>query len=307
MKRPTLTVGLPNYGTSLPAGEWHRLLDLARAADAAGIDRISTFDHVVMGSDTSGHVWSRFPLPPDGAWLEPMSVLSACAAVTTHARLTIGILIAPLRSAVLLAKQAATLDNLSSGRLDLGVGSGWQPKEYEASGLDFSKRGQLLTDTIAACKVLWRDSPAAFASPTVNFDDVYCSPKPVQPEGVPVWVAGTLHARSLDRIARHGDGWIPIMGETLQGITEGAARIRSAMSDVGRDPERLRVQATLPIVRDDGGRPDLARSMEGVPDLVAAGADDVLTMTHVFCRDPELAAKCYEEMATRFAQATSSL
>ena len=109
---------------------------------------------------------------------------------------------------------------IANGRLDLGVGGGWQSKEYEASGLDFGLRASSLTDTIAACKVLWQETPAEFASATIAFHDVYCEPKPLQSGGIPFWVAGTLHARNLERLARYGDGWIPIMGETLEGIAQ---------------------------------------------------------------------------------------
>ena len=190
----------------------------------AGVDRVVVVDHVVMGPNTDAYNWGKFPTPPDAPWLEPMTVLAAMAAATTRVRLATGILIAPLRPAVLLAKQAATLDVLSQGRLDLGVGTGWQREEYDAEGLDFAARGQLLTDTLAACKALWRDTPAAIDTPSLSFTDVYCDPKPRQPDGVPLWIAGTLHARNLDRLVRYGDAWIPIMGETVEGIAAGAKR-----------------------------------------------------------------------------------
>ena len=163
--RPTLTVGLPNFGAFYARDEWHRFIDLARAAAAAGVDRVVVVDHVVMGPNTDAYSWGKFPTPADAPWLEPLTVLAAMAAVTTRIRLATGILIAPLRPAVLLAKQAATLDVLSQGRLDLGVGTGWQREEYDAEGLDFAARGQLLTDTIAACRALWRDTPAAIDTP----------------------------------------------------------------------------------------------------------------------------------------------
>ena len=205
----------------------------------------------------------------------------------TRVRLATGILIAPLRPAALLAKQAATLDVLSRGRLDLGVGTGWQREEYDAEGLDFEQRGQLLTDTLAACKVLWRDTPAALDTPTLSFRDIYCEPKPLQPGGVPLWIAGTLHARNLDRLVRYGDAWIPIMGETRRGHRRRrAARSRDAWTRRRARPGRLQVQAPLRIARGDDGRPDLARSMASVPELVAAGATDVHVTLRAFNRDP---------------------
>lgn len=300
MNRPTLTVGLANYGSLFPADEWHRFVDLARAAEDAGVDRIVVVDHVVMGPHTENYVWGKFPVPPEAPWFEPLIVLAAIASATSRVRLATGILIAPLRPAVLLAKQAATLDVLSRGRLDLGVGTGWQREEYDAEGVDFAQRGQILTDTLAACEVLWRDTPAALDTPTLSFRDVYCEPKPLQPGGVPLWIGGSLHARNLDRMVRFGDAWIPIMGATLEEIAEGTSRIAAAWRSAGRDPASLQVQAPLRIERGEDGRPDLARSMASVPELVATGATDVHVTLRAFNSDPADAPAVFAEIVRRF-------
>ena len=305
MNRPTLTVGLANYGSLYPADEWHRFVDLARAAEDAGIDRIVVVDHVVMGPHTENYVWGTFPVPPEAPWFEPLIMLAAIAAATTRVRLATGILIAPLRPAVVLAKQAATLDVLSRGRLDLGVGTGWQREEYDAAGVDFARRGQILTDTLAACRVLWRDTPAELDTPSLSFRDVYCEPKPVQQGGVPLWIAGTLHARNLDRLVRFGDAWIPIMGASLEEIAEGAGRIADAWRAAGRDPAGLQVQAPLLIERGSDGRPDLARSMATVPELLAAGATDVHVTLRAFNADPAVAPAVFAEMVSRFGDANA--
>jgi len=304
MTRPTLTIGLANYGSLFPADEWHRFVDLARAADDAGVDRIVVVDHVVMGPHTENYAWGTFPVPPEAPWYEPLIVLAAVASATSRVRLATGILIAPLRPAVLLAKQAATLDVLSRGRLDLGVGTGWQREEYDAEGIDFARRGQLLSDTLAACKVLWRDTPAALDTPTVSFRDIYCEPKPLQPGGVPLWIGGSLRP-NLTRIVQWGDAWIPIMGATLDAIADGARQIKKAWSAAGRDPGALQVQAPLRIERGSDDRPDLARSIAGVPDLVAAGATDVHVTLRAFNRDPADAPAVFAEIVRRFADAAT--
>jgi probable F420-dependent oxidoreductase len=301
---PTLTVGLPNFGTWFSGAGWRALVDLARWAEDAGVDRVVVVDHVVMGPNTDAYAWGRFPQPPDAPWLEPLAVLAAIASATTRVRLATGILIAPLRPAVLLAKAAATIDVLSGGRLDLGVGTGWQREEYDAAGVDFASRGRLLTDTIAACKVLWRDSPADFASPTVSFRSIWCEPKPLQPGGVPVWVAGTLHARAVERIARHADGWIPIMGASVADIASGTCRLREALAAAGRDPTAFAVQAPLRYHRGADGRLDIARSMASVPELVAAGATDVHVALQAFCREPADAPAVLTELVRRFRDVT---
>src|SRR3954449_2226672 len=186
--RVQLSLGIPNFG-SWAAAALQPLLDLARAADAAGVDRLVVSDHVLLGHHTDAYRWGRFPTPPDAAWLEPLACLTAFAAVTDRVRLSTGILIAPLRPATVLAKTVATLDVLSGGRVDLGVGVGWQREEYDATGVSFSARGQLLEDTIAGCRELWTSLPASYSSRSVTFDEVYCSPQPLQ-QPLPVWFSG---------------------------------------------------------------------------------------------------------------------
>lgn len=293
----TLSVGIPNFGSWL-ARDWSTLLDLARVADDAGIHRIIVNDHVVMGRNTDAYAWGRFPTPPEAPWLEPLTVLSGIAAVTSRVRLGTGILVAPLRPAALLAKTIGTLDVLSAGRVDLGVGVGWQREEYDALGLDFAQRGQLLTDTVAACRALWADLPATFASATVSFVEIFCSPQPVQAR-LPVWFSGTLNARNVGRIAELGDGWIPIMGSTLDDVRAGAARLREAVS------RPVEVQAPVPMVRRDDRSPDVAASMAGVPALVAAGVTDVLAYLPAFASDVADAPQALHDLAERFAAVTA--
>ncbi len=137
-------------------GSWQFLLDRARAADAAGLDRIVVSDHVVYGEDleaygnpkTGGSAGGKQPTDADGQWLEPLTFLTAVGALTENIRLGTNILLAALRRPVVLAKTAATIDVLTGGRLDIGVGVGWQREEYEAAGLDFDARGRLLDHTI---------------------------------------------------------------------------------------------------------------------------------------------------------------
>ena len=165
---PSLTVGLPNYGPYLGAHGWRTLLDLAVAAEEAGLHGVSVVDHVVMGSRVERYPYGRFPGGPEAPWLEPLTVLAAVAAVTERVELATAVLISPLRPAALLAKTAATVDVLSGGRLVLGVGTGWQEEEYRALGADWERRHQVFDDQLAACAALWTGGPVDLEAPTVG-------------------------------------------------------------------------------------------------------------------------------------------
>jgi probable F420-dependent oxidoreductase len=301
-----LTLSIPSFGPFFPPGRMHEVTLLARGAEAAGVDTVIVPDHVVMGERTDRYEWGPFPFPVEAPWLEPLTVLTAIAAATRTLRLATGILVAPLRPAILLAKTAATLDVLSQGRLELGVGVGWQREEFEAEGLDFAARGALLTDTLAACRVLWRDTPAYFHSQHVNFDKIWCEPKPIQPGGPPIWFSGTLNPRNVERIVKLGDGWIPIMTATREDVAEGVKRLRDALAQAGRDPAALRVRGALDPVRE-GKRPDLARTLEGAHAFAGIGVTDVQLPLLAFVRAPEALPDWFAELRERWRDVKRAL
>jgi probable F420-dependent oxidoreductase len=277
-----LLMKLP-VGTQIRGGEPAGIVDLARRAEDAGVDGVVLGEHVVMGRHSDAYAWGKFPFEPDAPFPEPIVVLSAIAAVTNRIILTTGILVAPLRPAPLLAKQVTTVDQLSNGRIELGVGVGWQREELEAHGVDHAKRGQVLTDTIAACRSLWGKQPATFQSPTVSFSELWCEPGPVRIGGPRIHFSGTLNERNIDRIVRLGDGWIPIMGESEDGIVDGILVLRERMSAVGRDPSGLYVRAALPLVRE-GGRLSLSQTLAGARHWELLGATDVTFPLPAFVR-----------------------
>jgi probable F420-dependent oxidoreductase len=294
---PTLSVGIPNFG-GWAGGDWQQLLDVARACDDSGVDRLIVNDHVVMGRHTDAYIWGRFPTAPDGPWLEPLTVLTAMATVTSRVRLATGILIAPLRPAAVLAKTIATLDVLSGGRVDLGVGTGWQAEEYDAAALDFTARGELLDDTVGACRALWSDLPAAFTSASLSFTDIFCSPQPMQPR-LPVWFAGALTNHNLRRIVELGDGWIPIMGASLDDIGAGAERLRASAD------RPIAVQAPAPVPKAADGSRDPAATIAGVPALLAAGATDIYVNVASFAPSPADAPAALDALVRAFRDVTS--
>lgn len=277
---PQISTMLVSFAAEDPGG-WQSLLDRARAADAAGIDRVVVSDHVVFGEnldaysrpELGGQAGGRQPTGPDGHWLEPLTTLAVVAGITSRVRLGTNILVAALRRPAVLAKTASTLDVLSGGRLDLGVGVGWQREEYEAAGLDFDGRGRLLDHTLEVCQTLWREQRASYSSEELTFRNIHQMPKPLQPGGVPIWVSGTVNKRVIGRLARFGSGWIP-WGPAAADIVTGIAQMREGVAATGRDPSGIQVVGDIPLIRDDSGRPQLERMMERVPELTAAGVTD---------------------------------
>jgi probable F420-dependent oxidoreductase len=255
------------------------LLPLAVAADAAGVHQVVLSEHVVLARDIVGHPGARpgdaptrFPFPSDEEYPDPLVALAAVAAGTKRVRLSTNVLLAPLRPAVLLAKMAATLDVLSNGRVDLGVGVGWHTDEFEALGVPFEGVGARLEDTVRACQALWAGGPVSFNSPTVSFNDMYCSPTPVQPGGIPIWFGGSARPAVARRVASLGHGWSPIGSTSADDVARGCELIRAEYARAGRDPADISVRCSLPAVRTSGARADLADTMAGAKAFVDAGA-----------------------------------
>jgi probable F420-dependent oxidoreductase len=278
------------------------VIETARVADASGVDHLALPEHVVMGRNTDAYPFGTFPYPPEEPWLEPTTTIGAMAAATERIRLGISILITTVRPAPLVAKTAATLDVLSGGRFELGVGTGWQREEIEACGVPFDGMRDRLADTVRACRVLWRDAPALFTSPTVSFDELWCLPFPVQAGGVPLWFGVPPTARNAELIAEVGAGWLPLgRNWTLDDVAAGAARIRDAFVARGRDPGELGVRAVLPPVVGDDGTVQVDRSLEeGLPRLAAAGVTSATIPLSVYALGPEHVRPFLEDLGRRW-------
>jgi probable F420-dependent oxidoreductase len=250
--------------------------------DAAGVDRVVVSDHLVFGENLDayadpaigGTAGGRQPTGPDGNWLEPLVFLTAVAATTTRIRLGTAVLLAALRRPAVLAKQLATMDVLSGGRVDLGVGVGWQREEYEAVGLSFDERGRLLDHTLEVCQLLWTQRRAAYSSPGLSFDGIHQMPKPLQPNGIPIWISGTVSKRVARRLSKFGTRWIP-WGPDIANLEESVPAMKQAIADVGGDPRGLEVQGTAVLVKNPDGDLDVNASVAPVARQVAAGATDI--------------------------------
>ncbi|HJM96947.1 MAG TPA: TIGR03619 family F420-dependent LLM class oxidoreductase, partial [Acidimicrobiales bacterium] len=278
-KEPYLSLQLRTFSPEAP-DSWQSVVDQAIAADRAGVGKVVVSDHVVFGEQlgaygdptVGGVAGGKQPTGPDGHWLEPVTFLSVISGLTESIRLGTNILLAALRRPAVLAKTLATLDVLSCGRVDLGVGVGWQKEEYDACGLSFVDRGRILDHTLEVCQALWQDESVNYESPELSFASVHAMPKPFQEGGVPIWVSGTVNNRSMKRLATFGSGWIP-WGTDANDIKGGIRSMREMVSKFGRDPEEIKVMGIMPIIRDEEGI-DLDARMEGIPELVETGVTD---------------------------------
>ena len=215
---------------------------LAQAAEAAGFESIWTVDHVVVPAGYQ----SKYPYDPSGklpsgeatVFPDPLIWLAYVAARTSILRLGTGILIVPQRNPLVLAKELATLDHLSGGRMILGAGIGWLEEEFEALGVPFAGRGQRTEEAIAAMRALWSQESASYESSTTNFRDCFLRPQP--PSGtIPVHVGGHSTA-AAERAGRIGDGFFPF-GVTRDEIVSLTEVMRRSADEVGRDPASIEV------------------------------------------------------------------
>jgi probable F420-dependent oxidoreductase len=216
---------------------------------------------------------------------EPIVLLSVIAAMTRRIKLSTGILMAGLRPAALLAKQLATLDVLSGGRVELAIGVGWQKIEYDAEGIPWEGRFGRLVETAQACKILWTQAPATFKGKHIAFEDIYCLPFPKQPGGPPLMFGIGPSELNLERMAQTADGWAPL-GIPLDVVAQGMRSIKSRLKQLGRDPSTFRLRLNpAPVIRD--GKLDVDATLAGIPALAEIGCTDVDLYIPAFCSGPD--------------------
>ena len=268
-------------------GDIRRVIEFVHEADEAGLDQVVVSDHVVMGERADRYPYGPFPVPPDYPWFEPMTTLAAMAAVTKRMRLAVGILITPLRPAVLLAKQAATLDVIAGGRLDLGIGTGWQEEEYTSSGIPFQGRKARMIDQVRAMRELWQNAPASFASKTVSFERIYSRPAPVR-KSIPLHFGIAPTDDNITLMAELADGWLPML-RTPSEYGPFAQRIFEKLPAFGRTPDDFTVRAQVRPIKDASGektgRVGIDASLATIPEMIAAGVTEFTVTPLSFVND----------------------
>jgi probable F420-dependent oxidoreductase len=262
-----MRVGLHALG--IGAGADRRVMDaVAVAAEAHGFATLWSGEHVVMVDRSS----SRYPYAADGRiavpatadWIDPIVGLSFVAACTSTIGIATGVLLLPEHNPVALAKQTATLDALSGGRLTLGVGIGWSREEFDALGVPFARRGARTEEHIAVLRTLWRHDVASFAGEFVRFDGVRVNPKPFRDRSIPIVLGGNSDA-ALHRVAAVGDGWYGFYLDSVAEVAERLEFLAARCRDVGRNAADLLLAVALrrPTVQDLGALAEL-----GVDELV---------------------------------------
>ncbi len=239
------------FANTGPFADLEGLVDLAQAAEAVGIESVWTVEHVIWPNQYD----SAYPYSPTGkmpgdktsAIPDPMIWLAFVAANTTKLVLGTGILILPERNPVVLAKEVATLDRLSKGRLQLGIGVGWLEEEFDALGISWAKRGKRTDEYMEAMRALWAEDDADYEGEFVSFTNVSSNPKPEKP--VP-FVIGGHSAAAARRAGRLGDGYFPGKGSIAE-LTEQFDIVRQSAADAGRDAGAIEFTAGHPGIMQD--------------------------------------------------------
>jgi len=219
-------------------------VSLARTAEEVGIESLWTVEHVVVPVGyESQYPYSptgRMPGNDDSPIPDPLIWLSYVAAVTERIKLATGILILPQRHPFYVAKELATLDQLSKGRAILGVGIGWLREEFEGLGIPFEERAERTEESCHALRSLWRKGHEPFEGKHYRWAPVESNPKPVQEHGVPIVVGGHVKGAAR-RAARVGDGYFPLGLSEEGGLAEMLQVMRDECGRIGRDPAEVEV------------------------------------------------------------------
>jgi probable F420-dependent oxidoreductase len=252
---------------------------MAAELEAAGFDSLWVSDHVIMPATVSS--WYPFAAdgkvnwPTDAPYIDAMIALTAIAAATQRARIGTAVLVLPLRQPVVLAKQAASIDVLSGGRLELGIGAGWLAEEFEALNVPFADRGRRLTEWIDLLRAVWTGQPGPVEGAHYTLPAGLHS-GPVPPHPIPLLMGGhTVAARA--RAARRGEGWLAQQPATELDPAElaaGIADLRQVAAAAGRDPASLR---TVLRIVDSARQPELIAA--ALPALAGVGVSEIIVDT----------------------------
>ena len=222
----------------------------AQTVESAGFDHLMVYDHVLGASHArlDGGRFGSFPSPPytsEHTFHEVLVLFSHLAALTSTLELVTSVLVLPQRQTTVVAKQVATLDLLSAGRVRLAVGVGWNWAEYESLGADFDARTDVLDEQIDVLRALWTEPLVTFSGRHHDLDRVGINPLPARP--IPILMGTKASSAALRRVVRKADGWMPLLlpGIDPVDLATGVGRLRQIATDEGRDPETLPIHGRV--------------------------------------------------------------
>ncbi len=231
-------------GVSMFATDYAMRIDaLAREAEARGFESLFVPEHTHIPTSRRSP-WPGGESLPKAYWhaLDPFVSLTAAAAATSKLRIGTGICLLTERDPLITAKEIASLDLLSDGRVEFGIGAGWNAEEMENHGTAFDTRFRLMSERARAIKTIWREETPAFHGEFVDFDPVWSYPKPVQKPNPPLLIGGeSIH--TLRRVVEYGDGWFP-RGRGGFDPARNAARLRAVADAAGRDMATLSISVS---------------------------------------------------------------
>ena len=248
------------FGVTVP-NNWgiedvNEALSFGPLAEELGYDSVWVMDHLF----NNGYIRERLD---DRPYYHPLATLSYLSATTRRVLLGTSVLVLPYHNPVELAKYTATLDQMSGGRVTLGIGVGAMTEEFDALGIPMSERGALTNESIRVMRELWSSPAPSYHSRRWNFDDLRFSPKPVQQPHIPLWIGGASPG-ALRRAARLGDGWHP-SGLTPEQYAAGREEVRTLAEQAGRDPDALIWSARVEVEATPGPSSDRAANRARIP------------------------------------------
>ena len=249
---------------------------LARAVEERGFDSIWVPEHSHIPTTGSTPYPGRGPVTRDFArTLDPFVALAAAASVTSRIKLGTGICLLIQRDTINTAKTVATLDHLSGGRVLFGVGGGWNKPEMENHGCEYTTRFQRLEEQLQALKIIWTENEAQFHGDYVNFDPMWCWPKPASRPHPPIFIGGETD-HTLKRIVKYGDGWLPRVRDPEM-VLAGIGKLRAFARAAGRNENSIAISAFGLPAKDEAIAPFRDAGVERTILALAPGtADDML-------------------------------
>jgi probable F420-dependent oxidoreductase len=232
-KEPVFGVAMRNFTKHPEMPSAAELIDYGVRMEQLGYESIWAWDHILLGVNPS------FPIH------EALTILTAVAARTSRIKVGTGILVMPVRNPVILAKELATIDHISNGRLILGTAVGWYKREFDSLGAEFTQRGKMMEQGLEVLKRLWTEEVVDGDYPPYKLRGAVLQPKPVQKPHPPILIGGYVDT-VLKRAATKGDGWLTYY-YTVESFKKSWAKIRAFAEEAGRDPGELSATNQLPI------------------------------------------------------------